>query len=164
MNINIRLATLGDAMICADIHTRSWSFTYDGVVPKDIIDAYNTRWPIIWRKMLANNTNSHYVIICDSTIIGFFTISVSRDEDLKDYSYEIVGMYLDPNYVGLGYGKQTMDWIKAEIKNRGYHIISLWVLEENNRARAFYEKSGFSVDGKMKPSGLADTCEVRYVL
>ena len=67
------------------------------------------------------------------------------------------------NYIGLGLGKRTMNWIKEEIKSRGYDKISLWVLEENNRARSFYEKIGFVTDGEIKPSGLADTQEVRYV-
>ena len=56
-----------------------------------------------------------------------------------------------------------MNSIKEEIKSRGYDKIFLWVLEENNRARSFYEKMGFVTDGEAKPSGLADTQEVRYV-
>ena len=58
---------------------------------------------------------------------------------------------------------EIMNWIKEEIKSRGYDKISLWVLEENNRARSFYEKMGFVTDGEIKPSGLADTQEARYV-
>ena len=96
-------------------------------------------------------------------IIGFLTISVARDNDLKDSFYELVGFYLNPEYVAKGYGKQAMDWIKKEIKSRGYDKISLWVLKENNRARIFYEKMGFVTDGEIKPSGLADTQEARYV-
>ena len=118
---------------------------------------------MIWNKMLSNNINSHYVITLDDVIIGFLTISVARDNDLKDSFYELVGLYLNPEYVAKGYGKQAMDWIKKEIKSRGYEKISLWVLEENNRARRFYEKSGFVADGKIKPSGLADAREIRYI-
>ena len=80
-------------------------------------------------------------------------------------TYELCAFLYDfaPKYIGAGYGKQAMDWIKKEIKNRGYDKICLWVLEENNRARRFYEKSGFVCDGKIKSSGLADTQEVRYI-
>lgn len=163
MKFDIRLATLSDAKYCADIHAQSWKFAYSDVVSKEIIDKYNARWPMIWNKMLAKNINSHYVITLDDVIIGFLTISVARDDDLKESFYEIVGLYLIPENIGAGYGKRTMDWIKKEIKNRGYDKISLWVLEENNRARRFYEKAGFVTDGKIKSSGLADTKEIRYI-
>jgi GNAT superfamily N-acetyltransferase len=39
---------------------------------------------------------------------------------------------------------------------------SLWVLEENSRARAFYVKNGFSPDGAKMPSDLGGT-EIRMV-
>lgn len=163
MKFDIRLATIDDAKNCADIHAKSWLFAYSDIVPKEIINEHNTRWLMIWNKMLANNNQSHYVITLDDIIIGFLTIAVSRDKDLKESFFEIIGLYLAPEYIGVGYGKQAMDWIKKEIKSRGYDKISLWVLEENNRARIFYEKSGFKADGKVKPSGLADTREVRYI-
>lgn len=163
MKIDVRLANTEDASIIADVHAKSWSFAYNGIVPEEIIDRFNARWQMIWDKMLVNNVNSHYVVIIDGTVIGFLTIAVSRDDDIKDSFYEIIGLYLAPDYIGAGNGKQTMEWIKNEIKNRGYDKISLWVLEENDRARRFYEKSGFIVDGKYKPSGLADAREVRYI-
>ncbi len=163
MKFDIRLATLDDAKRCADIHARSWSFAYNDIVPKEIIDEHNARWLMIWSKMLINNNQSHYVITLDDIIIGFLTIAISRDKDLKDSFFEIIGLYLTPEYIGAGYGKQTMNWIKKEIKSRGYDNISLWVLEENNTARQFYEKSGFIADGKAKPSGLANTQEIRYI-
>lgn len=163
MKFDIRLATLEDVKCCADIHAKSWEFAYSGIVSKDVIDKHNARWPMIWNTMLTNNTDSHYAVVLDSIIIGFLTISVSRDDDLNQSFYEIIGLYLDPKFIGYGYGKRAMDWIKREIKSRGYDSISLWVLDENDRAKRFYEKSGFKADGNNKPSGLGDTREVRYI-
>ena len=116
MKFDIRLATLDDAKYCANIHSESWNFAYSDIVSKEIIDKYNVRWPMIWNKMLSNNINSHYVITLDDVIIGFLTISVARDNDLKDSFYELVGLYLNPEYVAKGYGKQAMDWIKKKSK------------------------------------------------
>lgn len=56
-----------------------------------------------------------------------------------------------------------MDWVKREISARGYKSISLWVLNQNARAKAFYEKSGFKADGSSKESGLGNTKEERYI-
>ena len=66
--------------------------------------------------MLLNNTNSHYIIEKESNIIGFITISVSRDEDIHTKICEIIGFYLDREYIGFGYGKEVMDWIKKKSK------------------------------------------------
>lgn len=163
MKISIRLAMPEDAEYCADIHAKSWSFAYNGILSTEIINVQNFRRPMMWTKLLANNTDSHYVITYNNTIIGFFTIAIPRDNDLKESSYEIVGLYLTPDYVGAGYGHQAMEWIKTEIQCRGYNKICLWVLEDNNRARRFYEKSGFRTDGKIRPSGLDETQEIRYI-
>ena len=118
MKFDIRFATIDDAKNCADIHAKSWLFAYSDIVSKEIIDKYNVRWPMIWNKMLSDNINSHYVITLDDVIIGFLTISVARDNDLKDSFYELVGLYLNPEYVAKGYGKQAMNWIKEEVKSR----------------------------------------------
>ena len=141
MKFDIRLATLDDAKYCADIHAESWNFAYSDIVPIEIINQHNAGWLLIWNKMLTNNIDSHYVILLDDVIIGFLVISVSRDDDLKESFYEIVSLYLSPNYIGLGFGKRTMNWIKREIQSRGYNNISLWVLQANNRAKGFYEKA-----------------------
>lgn len=163
LEINIRYATLNDSESCANIHARSWLFAYDRCVDRNIIEEYNTRWPMIWPKMLAKNENSHYVIEVGEKIIGFLTVNPARDADLPDTVYELVALYLDPDYIGKSFGRQAMAWVKNEIISRGYNTVSLWVLEQNSRARRFYEKSGFIFEGNSKPSGLGDTVELRYI-
>ena len=159
----IRLATHHDAPRCADIHGRSWMFAYGDIVGKDLIESYNTRWPIVWTKMLENNTDTHYVILDGDMIIGFMSINPSRDADAPDETFELTGLYLDPDHIGKGYGKQAMDFVKHEAAARGYTALSLWVLDQNNRAKRFYEKAGFTPDGQKKNSGLGDTQEERYI-
>lgn len=158
----IRLATLEDAPRCADIHGRSWMFAYGDIVGKELIENYNARWPFVWAKMLENNTDTHYVILDGDAIVGFTSINPSRDADAPDGMFELRGLYLDPDYIGKGYGKCAMDFVKSEASNRGYNAVSLWVLEQNNRAKRFYKKAGFTPDGTKKNSGLGDTQEERY--
>ena len=161
--MNIRLATSADAENIAQIHSDSWNFTYSNNVSSDVIEKYTSRFQAMWCKMLENNTDSHYVIEREGNIVGFLTLTPSRDDDLNE-SCEIVALYLSPEHIGKGFGRQAMDWAKEEVQRRGYGKISLWVLEKNLRARRFYEKSGFVSDGKTKPSGLGDTIEIRYVM
>lgn len=163
MSFCIRAAVLADAAKCADIHMRSWVLAYKDSVPEDIIDSHNARRPAMWKELLANNTDVHYVALLDDTIIGIITINPSYDTDLPKTVYELSGLYLDPDFVGKGFGRLIMDWIKNEISSRGYKAISLWVLDRNFRARAFYDKCGFKPDGKSKESGIGDTLKERYI-
>ena len=90
------------------------------------------------------------------------TLGTARDGDLSETVCELVGLYLDPKYIGKGFGRQAMDWVKREAIARGYKSLCLWVLKNNLNAKRFYEKSGFAFDGTAKPSGLGDTVEERY--
>ncbi len=164
MKIGIKLATPNDAERFAEIHARSWSFAYGNCVPEIVLAEHNARWPVIWSKMLTNNRNSHYAITANNATIGFLTLGTARDSDLDDTVCELVGLYLDPMYIGKGFGRQAMNWVKREAIARNYKSLCLWVLDKNSRAKSFYVKCGFVPDGKCKPSGLGDTVEERYIL
>ena len=60
--------------------------------------------------------SNHLVAIDNKNIVGTACISESRWKEYKDYG-EIIS---------------------------GYNNLLLWVLEDNHRARTFYEKNGFS--------------------
>lgn len=160
---NIRLAVSDDAPKCADIHMKSWIFAYSHCVPMEIIERKNACRPAVWKSLLASGKDIHFVVTFHDEIIGFFAINPANDKDLPDTVYELSALYLDPEYIGKGFGKQTMDWIKNEISVRGYQKISVWVLDQNYRAKAFYEKNGFKSDGVFKTSGLGETQEERYI-
>ena len=162
MDLIIKLLTPKDAIQCAAVHAESWRFAYSDIVSNQSIEKNIARFRMIWTKLLLSNTDSHYAIVYNNEIIGIITIAPSRDEDLPNY-YEIVALYISPAYVGMGFGRQAMNWIKHEILSRGYNNILLWVLQDNYRARCFYEKSNFTTDYKTKQSGLGDTTEIRYI-
>jgi GNAT superfamily N-acetyltransferase len=62
-------------------------------------------------------------------------------------------------------GSRLHDAALAEARSLGYHALTLWVLEGNTRARAFYEARGWTADGKRLEITLgpgASGTEVRY--
>ncbi|MDC7291485.1 GNAT family N-acetyltransferase [Blautia schinkii] len=56
---------------------------------------------------------------------------------------EIISIYLLSDYMGRGFGKILFDSVIVELKKIDYRCIFLWSLEENLKARKFYEKEGF---------------------
>ena len=164
MDICIRLATPVDAPRCAEIHADSWRYAYRSSIPADCLAATTARFPRLWEKLLANNTDTQYVITKDEKILGFIGLMQSRDADASDDTFEIGAIYFDPGFIGKGYGRQTVAWAKSELTSRGAKQLTLWVLDENHRAKAFYRACGFRPDGTSKPSGLGDRTEERMML
>ena len=68
--------------------------------------------------------------------------------------------------MGRGVGKVLFQSVVAELMKMGYRNIYLWVLEENLRARRFYEKEGFlgTDDYLYDNIGGKDVHEIRYTL
>ena len=87
------------------------------------------------------------VLLENGRIIGTAAICKSRWEKYSDYG-EIVSIYLLPEYIGKGYGASLLEKCVEELKNLGFDRILLWVLEENSRARSFYERNGFTCSGE----------------
>jgi len=86
------------------------------------------------------------VLIENENFIGTSSFCKSRFQQFEGFG-EIVSIYFLPDYIGKGYGKKLMNAVVEELKRLGFHDIFLWVLEDNKRARAFYEKFGFVLGG-----------------
>ena len=164
MEMKIRPGRPEDAAFCADIHKRSWIYAYSHCLGRDFIeDRLKNREPM-WKKFLADERNGNFVAVLDGKIIGIITISAERDGDMPVGTGELCGFYFDPDYIGKGYGRQAMDWVKAKLKARGFSTMVLWVLDQNDKAKRFYEKSGLRPEGTSKPSGLGERLEDRYIM
>ena len=97
-------------------------------------------------------------------IAGTSSFCRSRFEQF-DGCGEIISIYLLPEYMGKGYGKELLDRAVSELVGKGYREIFLWVLEENHRARRFYEKFGFKKADDVidEEIGGKSVREIRYV-
>ena len=71
----------------------------------------------------------------------------SRYIKVDDSTIEFWRVYLLPQYWGKGYASEMFNWAINEIQLKGYKKIILWVIEQNLRARKFYEKNQFHHDG-----------------
>ena len=104
------------------------------------------------------------VCIDNGKIVGTSSFCKSRFEQLQGWG-EIISIYLLPDYIGKGYGKILIDAVLSELKRQGYEDVFLWVLEENVRARNFYEKYGFLLTDDVSDANIGGKVlrEMRYV-
>jgi GNAT superfamily N-acetyltransferase len=92
-------------------------------------------------------------------VVGFASVGDSRDERGKG---ELSAIYVLPEAWGFGAGSALMASALEEL--RGYSSATLWVLEDNPRARGFYEREGWILDGGRREEVIlgAPVAEVRY--
>ena len=57
------------------------------------------------------------------------------------------GLYVVPELWGRGVGPELHDHVLDRLRERGSPQCHLWVLEENHRARRFYERRGWHENG-----------------
>jgi len=158
-------ATLDMAEDIGYVHAMSWQKAYRGIVPDEYLANFTPeRRASIFRKMLPESQDEYYIAYLDNKPMGMMVLGKSRDEDADENTGEITAIYLLSEYWGKGYGKQMMDFAVNRLKEISCRTVTLWTLRENARARSFYEKYGFALDGAEKEMNLGKPYTIiRYV-
>lgn len=159
--MEIRVATPADDFeAISRIYARSWKAAYKGIVPQDYLDELpETRWA----GFLNQRPESTLVLLEDGRYIGTSGFGAARDDARPGWG-EVFSIYLLPEYFGKGYGKPLLSGALDALHGQGFKQVYLWVLEENARARAFYEKCGFwpTEDRMTLEIGGKELTEMRY--
>lgn len=160
-NINIRKVKNGDEKILAYIQTESWKSAFNTILSKEDLEKYTNIDKAIemYNKLLSENIGNGYILSINDVPHCIAYWDKARDEEMKGYSEIICIHSLFSNW-GKGYGSMMMEYILREIKTAGFNKVMLWVFEENNRARKFYENHGFILTEKSKK--FCDSIEVMY--
>lgn len=138
--MEIRYINQNDNLLeISNIYESSWKYAYKDIIPQEYLDSIpNGQWANSIGKAGMNNL----ILIENGRIIGTASFCKSRWEKYSDYG-EIVSIYFLPDYIGKGYGRLLLNKCIYELKQCGFSKVLLWVLEDNHRARKFYEKNGF---------------------
>jgi len=147
-SITIRLAVPTDAYDMSEVHIRSWEVAYKDIIPVEYILEKNATRLALWERILGDVNTTQFIIKKDGKTAGMMGIGVSRDEDAGDKVYELMGLYLFPEYFHQGIGTYAMEFAFDKAWGLGKKIMTVWLLEDNINAKRFYEKCGFTVDGK----------------
>src|SRR5690349_13566256 len=120
------------------MHNACWREAYGPyAVPERLAErlADTPRWLSAWRKQLA--------------------VGPTRDD--AGTPVELYALYTRAAYWGTGLGQRLWDAVRPD------QPCSLWVLEDNARARAFYRRQGFEPDGAQELYDDLGTWEIRMV-
>lgn len=152
----MRAGTREDLAAVESVRIRAWQVAYRGLVPDDVLDTLS-----VTEERLAHlqarydeGLSRTWVAVDGDEVVGMAVAGPCRDED-RPGERELYALYVLPSHWGTGAGQAL--WEAAQ------PFTSVWVLKDNPRARAFYERNGFRAEATKEIELGALLVEVRYL-
>jgi len=158
--MDIRRPTLDDVKDMARIITDCWKNSYKNILPSDFLNnlSYEDRENRIRSSILGTNEKfaSDIIVYSDETVKGvaFYGKNICN---LPENFGEIIVLYVDISEHRKGIGRKLIDWIKNELKQKGFTDMVIWCLKDNTPSIEFYKAMGgiicnerdFEIGGKI---------------
>ena len=128
-------AGINDAKVVGLVHSTAWKQAYENVFPSEYL--YSDTPDKRTQEFLGscNNKDVFYYLLYEAELaVG--VVKVMKESD----GYEIVSFYILEEHRGKGFGKQAVIYLSKLFRGEK---VQLWVLEDNKKARRFYENNGF---------------------
>lgn len=123
------------------VHWQTWREAYDNLLPAEYQETMTLDRCRFFSQKYPENT---LIAMDGKKVVGFISYGNFCDEAIQ--AGEIIALYVLKDYYGKGVSKQLMH--AAFVALDQFSEIYLWVLKENKRAIAFYQKMGFTFDGQ----------------
>ena len=123
------------------VHWQTWREAYDDLLPAEYQDTMTLDRCRFFSQKYPENT---LIAMDGKKVVGFISYGNFCDEAIQ--AGEIIALYVLKDYYGKGVSKQLMH--AAFVALDQFSEIYLWVLKDNKRAIAFYQKMGFTFDGQ----------------
>jgi RimJ/RimL family protein N-acetyltransferase len=166
----VRRATPADARAIAEVTVRGWQAAYRGLMPDEFLDGLSVPGRETgWRAMLEGDTDGRlpsWLVERDGHAIGFVNSGPPRDDDVPLPAAEVYALYVVPEEWRNGGGRALLAAAATHWRAAAASTLVLWVLEDNARARGFYEAMGWAPDGGRQSIEIAGAplTEIRYRL
>jgi ribosomal protein S18 acetylase RimI-like enzyme len=162
----IRNVTKNDIPALAEVVVLAWQIAYRNILPDGLLDNLSiANAKERWANMIKLEHIFTLIAERDGRTIGFVRFGPSRDSDDDPRLVgEVYAIYVHPDFWRMGAGGALLRGAIDQLRRRSFAELTLWTLQENTRARAFYEKQELRLDKatkKVKRAG-ETTIEVRY--
>ena len=167
-SVIVRAAVPADVPAMAALHVRAWRATYAGLLPDEFlaelkVEEREARWrQSVTAPEVAPAERVILVAERAGTVVGFVAAGHARGDDEFGLG-EVYAINVDPPAWRQGAGRALLAAATAWLDGR-FAVSILWVVDGNQRARALYERAGWSVDSatKIETYAGADVNNVRY--
>ena len=142
-----------DAAAMAKLHVQCWREAYSAIVPPELVARFEIAHMIVrWQEHLSKSDRYIEAVYEDELPIGFVNSGSPVEKIHDEMDGHIAALYVAQSHYRQGLGRKLMALAAADWLRRGGRSISLGVLAENARARAFYEATG----GRLVKTGTYD--------
>ena len=139
----IRPGTPEDAEAVARVNVETWQAAYAHALPRERLMNLSVQERVaFWRSW------PPLVAEVDGEIVGYVAVGASSE---GDGGGELFAIYVHPDHWRTGVGRRLIQAGEERLRTLGHAEAILWVLEDNPRARRFYEAAGWSTDGTTRP-------------
>jgi GNAT superfamily N-acetyltransferase len=165
--LTVRPATDDELIAVAALRARSWQAAYAGlVVPDRLAGMAEPDRLSSWARRMVEDAGTHTLVAeREGGLIGFSSFGRERTVDgsaAVPGRGEIYALYVDPPAWRSGAGTALVLATLEELRSDGMGAVSLWVLEGNERAVAFYLTCGFAPTGDRSGGDDDQLPESRY--
>jgi RimJ/RimL family protein N-acetyltransferase len=162
----IRYANSNDSDVLGKIHAESSRAGFEGIIPdyilKDVFSIERRTKRFI--SEISEGSPKTALAFDENEPAGLISFGKCRYGNNGESWIEIWRVYLISKFWGSGISKELIEWGINEILKDNFTNIELWVLEENLRARNFYEKIGFKYDNTFQIINMGkEFKELRYI-
>jgi GNAT superfamily N-acetyltransferase len=155
----VRDAGSDDVGAIAVVHVRGWQQAYAHIFEEDDLSGLSVERR---QETAREGLGSPVALVAerDGEVLGFAFAGPSRD---TEGVAELYSIYVDPNAWGTGLGRELILEVERRLRDKSFIEVELWVLEDNPRARRFYEAAGWS-SADVHPIQVfgTDVPEIRY--
>ena len=158
MTFTIRAAERSDADGITDVQVASWRAGYAHVFPESVLyaDDFDRTRRTFWNGWRFSPGHRLAVAVTGDggddgngeRVIGFSSYGPER-ERARGFTgrAELYALYLHPDAWGSGAGAALIEHTEERCRAEGFETAVLWVLDDNPRARRFYERHGWVPTG-----------------
>jgi GNAT superfamily N-acetyltransferase len=165
VDVVVRLANRDLAAVLTELHRESAVAGYGHIFPPEAppptYDEVLSQWTH-WLGPDWELGRRAFVADDGDTVVG---VVLAGPDPLDARCGHLARLYVTPRRWGVGIGRQLYGAAIEHLRRVGFAEATVWVLEENRRARSWYERLGWRATGERRtvyePAGIDD---VRYRL
>jgi len=147
--MQFKAASLDDLAVISRIFHSCWHISYKDLLKEKVrADMTLEAAADLWRPSLTEPQGRETVLgIFNDMPVSVFRIGPDKDIAGRGHLFSI---YVSPDFAGKGLGSETLNEAIKRLTVKGFHEISLWVFEDNQRANGMYSKFGFKPTGQTR--------------
>ena len=167
----VREAVLADAEAIGEVDYASHLAAYSPIFgPAYAPRVSLERRHAYWRDALRGEQprDPHWILVASigEQVVAYAGLLPSRDADAGSDVGEVATIYVHPDCWRNGLGRLLLNAALDFLAGHGFPVVTLWAMEENHRARSFYEAEGWVDDGARQQLEMdfpeVNLTEVRY--